>query len=238
MKKLLAAALVLAVFVPASFAIDYNKIGDLGNNQVWFDALAKDMGAVLGGGMHHNAKSLGVLGFDIGARVPTQEVNKDNEFFKDQKQVGLAFVELEKGLPMKIDLLLRGFSADGLTITGFGLKYNLVSFAVLNVAAVANYNTLTHDYIKGTTTGVGVTASVNIPVIQPFVGITSESTSITPGAKAITGTPLLDGMSGKSSGLRMEGGINFSPFPLFYIYGGYTMVAGGTGYSAAVGLRF
>ncbi|MBU0951523.1 MAG: hypothetical protein KKH91_01665 [Elusimicrobia bacterium] len=241
MKKLLTAALVLAAFVSTSFAVNYDGILNFvtlaeTQKQIAFDALAKDMGAILGGGMHHQAKTLGVLGFDIGVRTPMQTVNKDDKLLTDQNlsQLGLAFVQLEKGLPGKIDLLARGFSGEGLTATGFGARYSLVSLVVVNVSLVANYNTMTHDYLKGTTTGVGVTASLNIPVIQPYIGITSESTSVTPGAKAA----ILEGSSGKSSGLRLEGGINFSPFPLLYIYGGYTMVADGTGYSAALGLKF
>lgn len=238
MKKLLAAALALTAFVSTSFAVDYTTIVSL--NQSGFDALAKDVGAVLGGGMYHQAKTLGILGFDIGVRAPMQTVNKDDKLLTGQNvtQFGLAFVELEKGLPWNIDLIGRAVSADGVSATGFGIRYSLVSLAVLNVSVVANSNTFTHDYIKGTTTGIGAVASVNIPVIQPYVGVTSESTNITPGAKAILANPLLDGISGKSSGLRLEAGLNFSPFPLLYIYGGYTMVADGTGYSAAVGLKF
>ncbi|OGS21351.1 MAG: hypothetical protein A2252_08915 [Elusimicrobia bacterium RIFOXYA2_FULL_39_19] len=245
MKKSYLAALTVALFSVQGLALDYNNIINYANDtdaqkEATFNALAKDMGAVLGGGFYHSGKSLGVVGFDAGGRISIQKISDDNKLFKDNNtdMIALPWVQLEKGLPMKIDLIVRGISSDGLTAYGGGIKYNLISFAVLNISAVLSHNQLTHDYLKATTTGLGVVASLDIPIIKPYVGFGSDSTEVTPGTKALADAPLLEGVKGKSSGTRIEAGVNISPLPLLYIYGAYTMVNSGTGYAGGLGLKF
>lgn len=242
MKKiLLAVCACILVLASNGFCISWEEIMQGANAQIdtQWNNLAKDMGPIVGGGTYHQAGSLGLLGFDIGIHMPLQKVNSDNLMLKDKNidSLTMPWIQVEKGLPLKIDLVLRGASSDNLSLVGYGLRYNLVALSILDVSAMYTMSSLRSDFIKASANDLTVLASVNIPIIKPYLGISQISTTVNPGDKAVEATPLLAGMKGTASGTLIEAGLNISPFPFFYLHGGM-IVSGGSGYTAGAGLKF
>ena len=237
---LLSAAVVSVSCAAALFAVDYTAITNA--TQTSLDIMAKDIGAVMGAGQFHNGKNLGFPGFDIGVRVPVKNLNDGNVLkTKDATIISLPAVQVELGLPAKIDLVVRGLTYESVSYMGYGLKYGIFSqslgIADLGISAMVNSSSMKNDYIQTTNTGINACVSLALPIITPYVSVGSDSTSLTPGANAIASNPLLTGLKGTASGLRYEAGINFK-IPLFYLYYGYTVMYGDAGQTAGLGMRF
>lgn len=80
MKKAMVLALVLSMAVPSIFAANpfdefKNQVTGAATDvvQKGLNGLTKDLGALMGGGAFHQAKSLGFPGLDVGIHIPAKK---------------------------------------------------------------------------------------------------------------------------------------------------------------------
>ncbi|OGS18306.1 MAG: hypothetical protein A2219_08745 [Elusimicrobia bacterium RIFOXYA2_FULL_50_26] len=251
MKKALVLAVVLMEITATVFAANpfdefNNKVAGAATEvaQQYLDNFAKDLGAVLGGGTFHQGKTLGFPGFDIGIHVPAKKVRSDNEIVKAAGIDTFMFpaLQAEIGLPAKIDLLARYMGYAGSNLIGVGGRYGILkgslplmpSLSVQGIYSMLNVNADANKF-NATTISVGAVASFNIPVVDPYVGIGFDSTSVEPDSSISLPQA---GMKGSASAYRLEAGINLSLFPLTYLQLGGVLINSDLSYTAGLGLKF
>src|SRR5262249_32078230 len=103
------------------------------------DALAKDLGALVGSGSFHQGKSLGFpLGFDIGIHVPVVGLTDDDAILKDNGSTAHAtWGQAEIGLPAHVSVLARYGKAYDATLLGGGLRWGLFTTAAPGVPSLS-----------------------------------------------------------------------------------------------------
>lgn len=110
MKKAWITAAAFAVSISFARADDFSNNFTANLNDKALDAFAEDIGAMTGGASFHSGKALGFpLGIDAGVHAPIMRVQDDNAILRDDgKNFTLPWLQVEYGLPGKIDLIARG----------------------------------------------------------------------------------------------------------------------------------
>lgn len=244
MKKFHAGVLAAVAVVCVSSilrAAPFDEFKDRASSEL-LKPFARDLGGLLGGADFHSGRSVGFPGFDVGGvGVIQSKPGSDNKIFNDAgvKAFGLPLVQAAIGLPFNVDLAVRGVSAAGISIVGGGLRYGIYKSGLAkfipDVSVSAFMDKLDHDYFKATHYSMDVSASFDIPVIKPFVGIGFDNTKVEVKQAA---NPLLAGVSATSKDMRYTAGINFSPIPLIYVFGAYSIFHGVPGMQFGMGARF
>jgi hypothetical protein len=205
------------------------------------DNLAKDLGPLLGGGSFHRGKVLGIPGFDVGLHVPYRPISDDNVIVKGAglDNVLLPVVQAEIGLPAKFDLLVRYAGYQDSSVVGAGLRYGIIKDSLPGIPALSVqsvYNGLTVDTgvnkLKATTITTAVVTSINFAVVEPYLGLSYDMTSVEPDSTFGVGE------KGAYSGARVDAGINLQLLPLTYIQIGASSAAGLVGYTFGLGIKF
>lgn len=209
--------------------------------------LAKDVGAVLGGGMFHSGRTLGVVpGIDVGfSASAAMQPSDDDIILKNaigKKPFGLPYIQLSKGLPYNFDIILRGFpESQDLKLLGAGLKYGIVEeeFAVvkLGLSAMYSYNRMHHSDFKATTNSFAGIFSVKIPVIEPYLGVAIDSTKLETDF-SVTELGIKKNVDVTVSEPRYVLGLNFSLIPFTYINVAGTYSVNRYGVDFGLGLKF
>ena len=192
--------------------------------------------------MFHQGKALGFPGFDIGIHVPARKVSADNEIVKAAGIDTFMFpaLQAEIGLPAKIDVLARYMGYAGSNLIGVGGRYGIFkgslplmpSLSVQGMYTMLDVNADANKF-KANTMSVAAVASFNIPVVDPYVGLGFDSTSVEPDSSLS-----LPGMKGSASNYRLEAGINLSLFPLTYLQLGGVLINSDLSYTAGLGVKF
>lgn len=204
---------------------------------------AEDFGGLIGGADFNSGRALGFPGFDVGIAVTVQaKPNPNNTLLKDANvdAFGIPLLQASVGLPViDADVTLRGLSVSGLSVIGGGVRKSVLKSGTLtkfipDVSVAAFYDVIDYDYFKGNHMSFDVSASFDIPVIKPFVGVGIDRTTLeVQGVSA-----LLNGVDATISKPRYTLGVKFSPLPLLYVYGAYSSLHGQSGYQAGLGARF
>lgn len=208
------------------------------------DNFSKDLGSLMGGGTFHTGKSLGIPGFDVSARVMTKKISDDDDIVKAAgvNAAYLPMLQAEIGLPAKIDLIGRFVSYQDSSLVGGGLRYAIFQndFPGLpSLSVQALYNTLNvkagENKLKASNFSAMAMASFNVPIVDPYIGIGTDSTTVEPDSSI----PLpQSGMKGNASGVRVEAGVNLGILPFTYLQIGGTLTGGSIDYSAGFGVKF
>lgn len=238
MKKITAVLMFSLISTTVFAANPFEKFAE-NLAQAPLDSLAKDLGAVIGGGSFHSGKTLGFPGFDISARVAGKTVNNDNTIVKDSGNSSIMWpaAQIELGLPFNIDLLGRYMIIQDASMTGIGIRSCLYkstlpgipSLSIQGMSSSLNCN-VTDNKFTSTTLSAAAIMSFNIPVIDPYIGVGIDQTELKPDSTLST-------LKGTASGTRIEGGINLSLFPLTYFQIGFGMVNSDLTYTAAFGIK-
>jgi hypothetical protein len=209
-------------------------------NQSAMDALAKDLGSLVGAGSFHQGKALGFpLGIDIGVHVPVIGLQDDNVILHDDGSTANAiWLQGEVGLPLKFNVIARGGKLEDADMIGGGLRYGLFDPAVPGLPSVSLtglYSKTEHDYFNLDTYSFDVAVSFDLPIIRPYIGGGYDSSILKPTSLGLGASPSIEG---KGSGYRAEAGLNLSIIPFTYI----TLAAGVTNgqelYHAGAGVKF
>ena len=209
------------------------------------DALAQDVGAVLGGGMFHHGKSLGFpLGFDVGAHAVAVGVQDDNKILEDDdSMVGAAWGQVEAGLPGRINLIARAGKLFDAKLYGGGIRLGLIRPSVPglpSLSVIGAYNVLDHDYFEMETVSANAVVSIDFPFIHPYIGVGYDHSQLDPTARAFEGAAadVSRSVEGEASGYRAELGVNLSIIPFTYISLAAGVANGQELYHAGAGVRF
>lgn len=216
----------------------------------YMNSLAADLSILLNGGEFNTAGKLKLPGFDLSLRTSLVEISKDNKIITESvgfKYLPLPFITAEVGLPLNLDLLIKGNRIYDISIYGAGLKYKItkievpilgsLDLSINGIGTFLNYEKV-NVKLKGYGVNAGVISSTNLNLlamtITPVVNIGVEMCELD---ATLTGSPKLD-LSGRYQNLRGSIGININPFPLFYFYIGYGFSGSSDFFSLALGLKF
>lgn len=245
MKKCISGILLVVFTVAVVSSGALAKPFDEFKNRVqteYIKPFARDVGGLLGGADFHSGRAMGCPGFDVGGIGVIQfKPEKDDKILKDANvsTFGIPLVQVGVGLPYKINLIARGMSAAGATIIGGGLRYGIHKSGMLtkfipDVSVGIFVDSLAHDYFKATHFSASASASLNLPVLKPFIGIGYDNTKL----EVKESVNVLSGVSATAKDIRYTGGVVFSPIPLFYLFGAYSIFHGSPGAQFGLGAGF
>jgi len=224
---------------------------DFKNNfqEKYLNPVAKDLTAITCANSLNNGDNLELfsvtppsVGLNIRIIAPMKKINEDNLLFKnslkDAEYVFLPVVQIEKGLPAKIDLILRGMSLGNMTFYGIGVKYCIFKSMIPlmpQVSVAGFYNQLTaKDILSLNSNSINAIVSFGIPVVKPYLIVGVDS-----GELKVDESVIIGGFVGKlSGGMRYEAGLNISLLPVMYLNFSYGQSYGDTLMSIGLGLKF
>ena len=204
---------------------------------------AADLGGLIGANDFNSGRSLGFPGFEAGLAATVQaKPSSDNRILRDAdvKAFGVPMLHAGAALPLVgADVMVRATGYSGFSIIGGGLRYGLIKSGTVtkfipDVSVSAYYDVITYDYFKGSHLSFDASASFDIPVIKPYVGVGIDRTTLE--IKNVNAT--LNGVDATISKPRYTVGVRLSPLPLLYVYGAYNILHGQTGYSLGAGAKF
>ncbi len=241
MKKFIVLSMSFCVFASSGFGANfYDNFAAGATNQSNLDNLAKDLGSALGGGAFRSGRNLGFPGFDISVRVPVVSVNSNDSIVSTAgiNSIPFPLLQVEIGLPLGIDLIARGTSYNSASMTGFGLRYSVIKSWIpgvpdVGVQSVYNMLSISSGVNKFTsnTLSTAAVASWKILMIEPYIGVSYDSTSLTPDA-SITNLTSNVGM------VRYDAGLSWTIFPFTYLQAGATSANSNIDYTAGLGITF
>lgn len=221
--------------------------------QTYVDPFNKDLTGVICSNVFTKGDNLGwftlmppSLGINIKISAVAKKVSPDNVIVNTMlsnqsiKLIPFFVLQVEKGLPLNIDIIARYSGYENFTFYGIGVKYKILSLPplvpVLNLSIAAGYNKLeAKNILQHTSQSVNAIISVDkLPFLQPYItagvdfGELNVSNEVFPG-----------GMKSKfSSGTRIEGGIKFSFIPFIFININYAQIYNTEGYGINFGIKF
>lgn len=204
---------------------------------------AMDLGGLVGANDFNSGRSLGFPGFEAGLAATVQaKPSPENRLLRDAgvDAFGVAMVHGGVALPViGADVMARATGYSGFSIIGGGLRKSVLKSGTLtkfipDVSVAAYYDIITYDYFKGSHLSLDASASFDIPVIKPYVGVGVDRTTLE--IKNVDAA--LNGVDATISKPRYTVGVRLSPLPLLYVYGAYNILHGQAGYSLGAGAKF
>ncbi len=204
-----------------------------------FKPFARDLGGLLGSGSNQTARPLGFSGFDLGVRAVAQfNPSHGNTALKPNNIFGLGFVQAEIGMPYRIDGFVRGGAYDGVAVAGGGLRYGLWNVSDekyhFNAMLLGMADMAVHRYFNAIHFNTGVTCSLNVPVVAPYISAGYDFTKLQ--AQAMD-NPALNGKTVSVAEPRLTVGFR-TKLKLGYIAGGVAYTHDRLLVSTSAGFRF
>ncbi len=242
MKIILALFSVLALLASSAHADPFADFSTSVRNE-YVKPFALDLGGVLGGASAHTGRTLGLPGFWAGGVAAVQlRPDKNDRVLRDAgvKAFGLPLIEAGVGLPFKIDVIVHGLSASGVSIYGGGLRYglyrtDLVDSFLPNVSISAFGDKVNHKYFSASHGSLNAAATWNLPIVKPFFVAGFDITEVKVGAATTAGVA---GTTAAARGSRFSAGVDVHPLPLVSLRGAYTLRHGVPGFDLGLGARF
>jgi len=241
--KRLALAVLALLAVSSAFAADqyggFARYADEGS----LKPFARDLGGVLGAATFQSGRSLGLTGFDVGARFGGQFYpSKGNAVLRSNgvRVFGLPWAQAEVGMPFKISGFIRGISFQGLTIAGGGLRYGIYARSdkpwapQVLVSGVAH--SVVHSDFSASHAGLNLVASAGTPKYAPYAGAGFDRTRLV--VRHSNLDPALNGRVVNTLESRFTLGVRLTPYQFTYLSLAATMAHGQPGAEAGLGVRF
>lgn len=203
----------------------------------YLGALAKDTGAVLGGGMFHTASTCRFPGFDLSMRVVASGISDDNRFLKDADiDTGLMafpWFQLDAGLLSDLDLIGRMFSYQSIKLWGVGIKYQFLSGLTWPaLSLLGSINSLDYDLLEVRTYSINLILSSDFTSLTLYGGGGFDSTVLKSKVEGF------QDLESRSCGWRMIAGLKKRFFMLFYLNGALTLSNNNLGGEIGTGISF
>lgn len=236
MKRFLILALFILTAIPASAGYyDNFRFAD----KQAIKPFARDLGTMLGTGTANTARALGFSGFDIGIHGGAMlKPSKANTVLKDSKAIGMGFVQLEIGMPYRIDGFIRGNEYEGVAVAGGGLRYGLWNVSdekyKINAAITLLGNMATGKNFYAVHWNSTLVMSMNLPIVSPYISCGVDSTYLEAQSMA---DPALDDTSVRTTMPRYTAGLR-AKFGLVYMSGEAAYTHGEMALGAGAGFRF
>ncbi|MFH1825181.1 MAG: DUF6588 family protein [Candidatus Firestonebacteria bacterium] len=238
--KFILCIVLVVFFCSKAIAVSFSEFQNY-LSETYLKPFSKDLGAILGGGFY-TGSNCGFPGFDVSAKfILIDKPIAEDRILPQNQSFGLPYIQAEVGLPLGLGVMARGFSfsvdAKSFSVIGAGLKYKFLE-DVVAIPAVSGF--VTYNFVAGFPDFDASTFSLNVLVSKGFSPLPLsvyavgglDFTNIT---SKIAG--FLD-VKGSDSGYRINTGVRFSPFPLFYVVGDIGFVNGSTNYNAGAGISF
>ena len=204
---------------------------------------ARDLGGVLGAATFQSGRSLGLTGFDVGARFGGQFYpSKGNNILRNNgvRVFGLPWVQAEVGMPFKISGFIRGISYQGLTIAGGGLRYGIYAQSdkpwAPQVLISAVGHSVVHQDFSASHFGLNLVCSAGTPFFAPYAGVGLDRMRLV--VRQSTLDPTLNGRAVNTLESRFTLGMRLTPYQFTYLSLAATMAHGQAGAEAGLGVRF
>lgn len=249
MKKLMLSLCLLPLLATGAKADPFEdfKADMLTKSLTQAEALLKpfvmDLGGIIGANDFNSGRALGFPGFEAGLAVTVQsKPSIENRLLRDAgvNAFGVPMLQAGAALPLiGADAMVRATGYSGFSIMGAGLRKSVIKSGTVtkfipDVSVSAWYDVVTYDYFKGSHLSFDASASFDIPVIKPYVGVGIDRTTLE--VKNVSAA--LNGVDATISKPRYTVGVRLSPLPLLYIYGAYNILHGQAGYSFGAGAKF
>lgn len=204
---------------------------------------ARDLGGLLGAAAFHSGRTLGFSGFDVGLRggwqfnpAPGDKVLRG----AGVRGFGLPWVQAEIGLPFRMDGFIRGFSYQGVTISGGGLRWgfpkrndlpNSPNFLLSGVA-----HSVVHRDFSANHFGLSLVGSMGPPAFTPYLGAGFDRTRVVVRDSLLD--PTLAGEGAATLEGRLTAGLSVRLHQFVYLHAAYTNTHGRSGMDCGLGVRF
>ena len=231
MKKLLfslVSTLILAASASAStnisddFAHGYSATANL-------SAYNKDINTLIGLSDFHTGKATSFPGFDVGGSFSAVKVSKKNNI-SSEDYLMTAFVRAETYIPVVgVTAVLRGTDLSGFESIGGGLKYTYNILELVNLSLTGFYDHAKTDYYKTDHYSASAVASTSVLFFTPYVGVGYDYGDFS--------VRKIGNRSTTDSSMRYTAGVNFHPFPFFYVFAAYTKTSGNQGFNGGIGIN-
>lgn len=243
MKRLALAAAVLLSAAPAFAGADqyggFARYADEGS----LKPFARDLGGVLGAATFQSGRSLGLTGFDVGARFGGQFYpSKGDNILRNNgvRVFGLPWVQAEVGMPFKLSGFIRGISYQGVTIAGGGIRYGLYAasdkpWAPQVLLSVVGHSVVHTDF-SASHFGANLVCSAGTPFFAPYAGVGLDRMRLVVRQSALD--PTLNGRAVNTLESRFTLGMRLTPYQFTYLSLAATMAHGQPGAEAGLGVRF
>ncbi len=203
---------------------------------------ARDIGGILGSASYNTARSLGFPGFDVGFRAAAQfKPSPDDTALKRSgvKAFGFPWVQAEIGMPFRLDGFIRGFSHNGLAVSGGGVRYGIrkisdaVHYSQFMITAMGN--SAVHTDFSAVHFGVNAVMSYKLQSVTPYLGGGIDVTRVS--VKSADQTAVL-GSEASAWEARFTLGFNFRVAQYGYICAAGNILHGQPAAEASIGTRF
>jgi len=206
--------------------------------------MARDLGGLIGMTDFHTGRTTGFPGFDVGVAVNGQfSPRSDNTILKSAgvRAFAMPMVQASVGLPYDLEVCVRGTGYAGNALVGGGVRYSLIrpdlAKFIPDLSVGVFYDSFTNDSFKMRHMSGSLIASFDLPLVKPYIGVGIDNTKLETKVSAADAT-VLAGDSVTDTSPRVSLGVNITPFPLTYVYGGYTWLNGSNGFQTGLGVRF
>lgn len=203
---------------------------------------ARDIGGLVGSGVYNTARSLGFKGFDVSFRTAVQfKPSEGNTIMIDDgvDTFYMPWIQYEMGMFLRFDAFVRGFSHNGLTVSGGGLRWGITKISdvayAFQLMLVGVGHAMVHENFSATHLGLGFAVSWKIPRIMPYLGIGLDRTRLTVKQAPV---PELIGKTVTVTEPRYTAGINMRLARLLYAGIAFNLLHLEPAFEASIGVRF
>jgi hypothetical protein len=154
MKKIFFAALICLFCSSALFAGPFGELNNVldSNNiskaeaQKYLDSLAADTGQAISGGGYGLGAGIGLFGMYAALKLSAQQVSGGDKIIDKAGYSHIVYpvLQLEFGLPLRLDAIIRGSHFHDSTILGGGLRWEAVRGLDLLIPSISLQSIYTH----------------------------------------------------------------------------------------------
>ncbi|MEF3279429.1 MAG: hypothetical protein K6357_00450 [Elusimicrobiota bacterium] len=155
------------------FGNDYNNFKSASLTSI--QAFTEDLGNIVGASTLYSARVLGFGGFAVSYKTAYQTKPLDDDtIFNKNKAFGINYVQVETGLPYRIDTYLRAGGDDGFNVIGGGIKYGIRNVTdelyKVNIALSLNSHMGLYKYFYMTSFGAQLAFSMRLTnYMMPYI---------------------------------------------------------------------
>jgi|GEM_PF-5815158 len=221
------------------FASDYSNFKDSDLKSIKY--FVKDLTKIVGSSTLYSARAIGFGGFSVSYKFSyiIKPYEEDSVFYEKNSVYGINYVQVETGLPYRIDTFLRAGGNDGFNVIGGGVRYGLrnVTDELYKVNMILSLNSHMGLYKDFYIVDYGTQLSFSMKLTSsliPFIsaGIDSSKLNIkSHNDSSLIGKNVYQSIARYTAGLRLRyNWINLSM--------AYDIYERNDGFNASLGVRF
>lgn len=166
---------IILLFLNMVMASDYSDFYNI-TGKDYIKAFVKDLSGLTSSSIFYSARTLGFGGFSVTYKTNYLfKPSVKNKVFEKNKAVNISFLQVETGLPYRIDTFLMAGGNDGYNVIGGGIKYGLKNVTDekygINLALFAYSHMGLYKHFYLVSVGSRLALSMKLSnVFIPFIG--------------------------------------------------------------------